>query len=85
MYANFDSELAHWDWRFCRFHPNLERIPNGCLLKSTKLNGSAAAFLYLGLHGTYTMLWVIKQSLFADKRFAQPIPLRIGLLIPFCR
>ena len=46
-------------------------------------NWSAAAFLYLGLHGTYTLLWLIKQSLFADKRFAQPIPLRIGLLIPF--
>ena len=46
-------------------------------------NWSAAAFLYLGLHGTYTLLWLIKQSVFADKRFAQPIPLRIGLLTPF--
>jgi steroid 5-alpha reductase family enzyme len=46
-------------------------------------NWSAAAFLYLGLHGTYTLLWLVKQSLFADKRFEQPIPLRIGLLIPF--
>lgn len=46
-------------------------------------NWSAAAFLYLGLHGTYTLLWLIKESVFADKRFAQPIPLRIGLLIPF--
>jgi hypothetical protein len=46
-------------------------------------NWSAAAFLYLGLHGTYTLLWLIKQSVFADKRFAQPIPLWIGVLIPF--
>jgi hypothetical protein len=37
-------------------------------------NWSAAAFLYFGLHGTYTLLWLIKQSLFSDKRFAQPIP-----------
>ena len=46
-------------------------------------NWSTAAFLYLGLHGTYTLLWLIKQSLFADKRFAQPIPLWIGVLTPF--
>src|ERR1700730_6300369 len=46
-------------------------------------NWSAAAFLYLRLHGTYTLLWLIKQSVFADKRFAQPIPLWIGVLTPF--
>jgi protein-S-isoprenylcysteine O-methyltransferase Ste14 len=46
-------------------------------------NWSPAAFLYLGLHGTYSLLWLIKQSVFADKRFAQPIPLWIGGLIPF--
>lgn len=46
-------------------------------------NWSPPAFLYLGLHGTYTLLWIIKQSLFADKRFAQPIPLWLGFLIPF--
>ncbi|HEX4165058.1 MAG TPA: DUF1295 domain-containing protein [Bryobacteraceae bacterium] len=44
---------------------------------------SAAAFLYLGLHGTYTLLWLMKQAIFADKRFAQPIPLRIGVVIIF--
>ena len=48
-------------------------------------NWSTAAFLYLGLHGTYTLLWLIKQCVFADKRFAQPIPLWIGILTPFCR
>ncbi len=41
-------------------------------------NWSTVAFLYLGLHGTYTLLWLIKQSVFADKRFAQPIPWRIA-------
>jgi hypothetical protein len=46
-------------------------------------NWSTAAFLYLGLHGTYSMLWLIKQSVFADKRFVQPIPLWIGVLTPF--
>ena len=46
-------------------------------------NWSPAAFLYLGLHGTYSLLWLVKQSVFADKRFAQPIPLWIGVLTPF--
>jgi protein-S-isoprenylcysteine O-methyltransferase Ste14 len=44
---------------------------------------NTAAFLYLGLHGTYTVLWLVKQSVFADKRFAQPIPLRIAVFTPF--
>jgi hypothetical protein len=46
-------------------------------------NWSAAAFLYLGLHGTYTLLWLMKQTVLADKRFAQPIPLLIGVLYIF--
>jgi hypothetical protein len=35
-------------------------------------NWSAGALLYLGLHGTYSLLWLFKQRMFADKRFAQP-------------
>jgi len=46
-------------------------------------NWSAAAFLYLGLHGTYALLWLIKQAVFRDKRFAEPIPLWVGALAPF--
>ena len=46
-------------------------------------NWSAAAFLYLGLHGTYALLWLIKQTIFPDKRFAEPIPLGIGVFAPF--
>ena len=46
-------------------------------------NWSAAAFLYLGLHGTYALLWLIKQAVFPDKRWAQPIPLWIGVFAPF--
>jgi hypothetical protein len=45
-------------------------------------NWSAAAFLYLGLHGTYSLLWLIKQAVFPDTRFAQPIPPCLHL---FCR
>ena len=46
-------------------------------------NWSAAAFLYLGLHGTYSLLWILKQDLYPDKRFEQKIPLWIGFLTPF--
>jgi steroid 5-alpha reductase family enzyme len=46
-------------------------------------NWSASAFLYLGLHGTYTLLWLIKQVIFADKRFAQQLPIWFGFLTPF--
>jgi hypothetical protein len=37
-------------------------------------NWSASAFLYLGLHGTYSLLWLLKQDLYPDKRFEQKIP-----------
>jgi protein-S-isoprenylcysteine O-methyltransferase Ste14 len=46
-------------------------------------NWSSAAFFYLGLHGTYTVLWLIKQNLYPDKRFEQQLPVWIGFLTPF--
>ncbi|PBJ07976.1 isoprenylcysteine carboxylmethyltransferase family protein [Flavobacterium sp. ACN6] len=46
-------------------------------------NWSAGPFLYLGLHGTYCLLWLLKQDLYPDKRFEQKIPLWIGLRTPF--
>ncbi|TDN39197.1 hypothetical protein A8B98_20245 [Hymenobacter sp. UV11] len=46
-------------------------------------NWSAAAFLYLGLHGTYAVLWLIKQNVYPDKRFAQELPVWMGILTPF--
>ena len=32
-------------------------------------NWSAEAFVYLSMHGTYSVLWLIKQSLYPDRRF----------------
>lgn len=46
-------------------------------------NRSPAAFLYLGLHGTYTILWLMKQNLYPDKRFEQQLPAQVGLVTPF--
>lgn len=46
-------------------------------------NWSVEAFIYLAMHGTYTVLWLIKHALFGDKRFEQKQPLWIGLLFIF--
>ncbi|MBV8226398.1 MAG: DUF1295 domain-containing protein [Verrucomicrobia bacterium] len=42
-------------------------------------NWSTEAFVYLALHGTYSLLWLLKQTYFPDRRFAERIPLQIGL------
>jgi hypothetical protein len=46
-------------------------------------NWSVEAFVYLAMHGTYTVLWLIKHKLFGDKRFEQKQPLWIGILFIF--
>jgi len=42
-------------------------------------NWSTEAFVYLALHGTYSLLWLLKQTYFPDRRFTERVPLRIGL------
>jgi protein-S-isoprenylcysteine O-methyltransferase Ste14 len=44
-------------------------------------NWSAEAYIYLALHGTYSILWLIKQTTFPDHRFEERQPPLIG--IPF--
>ncbi|MGF7080282.1 methyltransferase family protein [Mucilaginibacter sp. UYCu711] len=46
-------------------------------------NWSSTAFLYFGLHGTYTILWLIKQSVYPDKSFQQLVPVWIAIFIIF--
>jgi len=46
-------------------------------------NWSTDAFVYLSIHGTYSVLWLIKQSLYPDKRFDEPQPIWIGVLFIF--
>jgi protein-S-isoprenylcysteine O-methyltransferase Ste14 len=42
-------------------------------------NWSTEAFVYLGLHGTYAVLWVIKSAVYPDKSFHQRcLPLWLG-------
>ena len=38
-------------------------------------NGSLGAWVYLALHGTYGMLWLLKERIFPDRQWQQPIGL----------
>jgi hypothetical protein len=44
-------------------------------------NWSMEAFIYLSLHCTYSLLWLMKSALFPDRRFEEVQPMRIG--VPF--
>lgn len=46
-------------------------------------NWSVEAFTYLALHGTYSLLWLLKQTYFPDRRFAEKVPLWIGVCFVF--
>lgn len=39
------------------------------------------AWIYLALHGTYGILWVLKSNIFGDKQWEQPTNFLFGLLI----
>ncbi|MGP1383028.1 MAG: methyltransferase family protein [Thainema sp.] len=43
-------------------------------------NFSVAAWVYLALHGTYGMLWLLKDRLYPDKQWEQEISLPMGLI-----
>jgi protein-S-isoprenylcysteine O-methyltransferase Ste14 len=46
-------------------------------------NWSTDAFVYLGMHGSYSLLWLIKQQTYRDVRFDQRVHPLIGLLFIF--
>jgi len=46
-------------------------------------NWSTEAFIYLSIHGIYSLLWLIKQSLYPDRRFDKKQPFWIGVLFIF--
>ncbi len=46
-------------------------------------NWSTEAFVYLSIHGTYSLLWLIKQATFRDLRFDEQKPVWIGVLFVF--
>lgn len=46
-------------------------------------NWSTDAFIYLSIHGTYSILWLIKQSSYPDRRFDAKLPIWTGVLFVF--
>ena len=46
-------------------------------------NWSVEAYIYLSIHGTYSMLWLIKHALYPDSRFEEKQPFWIGMLFIF--
>lgn len=41
------------------------------------------AFVYLALHGSYALLWLVKDAIFRDRRFDEEVALPIGVLFVF--
>ena len=76
---------------------NMEKLSIGTFINAHKIlvtpvvlgfmwfyrNWSTEAFVYLALHGTYSLLWLLKQTYFPDRRFAERVPLWIGLGLVF--
>jgi steroid 5-alpha reductase family enzyme len=46
-------------------------------------NWSTEAFLYLALHGTYALLWLIKYVVYRDRSFDERLPVGIGIAFVF--
>lgn len=44
-------------------------------------NFSLGAWVYLALHGTYGLLWLLKDWLYPDQQWQQPVSLWVGLVI----
>lgn len=46
-------------------------------------NWSTDAYVYLAIHGTYSILWLLKYAMYADRRFEERVPLGFGALFIF--
>jgi protein-S-isoprenylcysteine O-methyltransferase Ste14 len=46
-------------------------------------NGSATAFVYLALHGSYAGLWLVKHHTYRDRRFEEELPWLVALFFVF--
>lgn len=53
-----------------------------CLIFLFHRQESITAWVYLALHGTYGILWILKSQIFGDKQWEQPVTLmRGGMLV----
>jgi protein-S-isoprenylcysteine O-methyltransferase Ste14 len=46
-------------------------------------NGSTDAFVYLGMHGSYSLLWLVKQRTYRDVRFDERVHPLVAILFIF--
>jgi steroid 5-alpha reductase family enzyme len=46
-------------------------------------NWTTEAFIYLSIHGTYSLLWLVKESTYPDRRFEERQPFWVGFLFIF--
>lgn len=46
-------------------------------------NWSTEAYIYLAIHGSYSILWLIKDALYPDKRFDERQPAAIAIIFIF--
>lgn len=46
-------------------------------------NWSTEAFLYLAVHGSYALCWLVKSATFPDRRFDEEKPFLVGVLFVF--
>lgn len=46
-------------------------------------NWSTEAFVYLAIHGTYALCWLVKSAAFPDRRFEEEKPFLVGVLFVF--
>lgn len=68
------------------FYINLHKImviPVVAIMMFSVGNSSTEAWVYLSLHGTYSLLWLMKEHFYPDRRFMAPVPGWAGWLFIF--
>ena len=58
-------------------------IPVTVAAMITFANYSTVMWLYLAMHGTYSILWLIKGRTYPDRRFAELVAIWIGIVFVF--
>ena len=68
---------------FIDFHKGITFIYILALINYYNASSNITIWIYLGLHGTYGILWVLKSLIFPDKSWEQKTNLMYGFIILF--
>jgi len=68
---------------FIDFHKGITFIYILALINYYDASSNITIWIYLGLHGTYGILWVLKSLIFPDKSWEQKTNLMYGFIILF--